>query len=454
LVGHVLSLISAVVTVRQPVTAIAANDRGALALTADEVRLLDGEGFPLRGFALGQPPPRARARRGGERDGFAAAAGVLSDGDFNDAYDPDSDVEDPENILVEDDAATKRARPDRRTPSTVVALAVAGKLAWMGRADGLWRAELEGERTTRVLPEVSGPIHAVAVGVDGRTVVAASDQGLFRSRDEGETFQRVASLDGAVARLAVTASGVALVLDGRGLRRIGADQTVAQPVPLLDANDVSACGDVALVLSGGRLFAIADGGAGEPTALDGTGPPDAQRITCSPDGALWVGYRPGLWTSIDQGRSWVARDDLPPAPVADVSVTKRSLWLAGPSGLVVLPRVPVIQPPPLAGASRELLPVSRVRPPSWHWWLPALPRVDLGFASAQSSTRHDVRAFLLVTFSFDGHRALLADRRRFDAEYARHAQRDESERVLMGNGGTFGSLDDDERRALAQVLEE
>ena len=35
------------------------------------------------------------------------------------------------------------------------------------------------------------------------------------------------------------------------------------------------------------------------------------------------------------------------------------------------------------------------------WWLVALPRVDFGFAAARSSSRRDVRAFVLLTFALD-----------------------------------------------------
>src|SRR3569832_1325893 len=85
--------------IRAPVAAIAVSDAGAVALADGDVRVMDATGFPVGRLPAAntqtRPSPRRRGRAAG---GFATAAGVLDDDDFNDPYDTNTANEEPENI--------------------------------------------------------------------------------------------------------------------------------------------------------------------------------------------------------------------------------------------------------------------------------------------------------------------------------------------------------------------
>lgn len=439
----------------QAVSAVAASDDGAVALTREDVRVLDGAGRLLARFPVRGAPPVASGRRSRRREatGFAAAAGVLGDDDFDDPHDADDAVEDPVNITVADDASARR-RPARAAAPPLVVLAAGGPNAWVGRGDGLWRVSFRGGGATRV----AGPVRALAAAPGGSPIVVASGDGLAWSDDGGEHFERSAGGEAAARGLAVTASGRVFTLDRGGLRRVRV-RTGDRPrvAPLVaGATDAVGCGSAALILSRDRLMLWPDG---QDDAIEGPpAPPGAAHVACGDDGAIWVAYGPALWLSADRGRSWTRRLDAPASPLAAVAVTRTALWVAGPAGLVRLPLGEDGQGPLVARPAPRPAPAALDLPPArrWSWWVSALPRVDIGFATARSSTRRDVRAFLLLSFALGGGRdAMVA--RRLDEEAAA-ARRSAETRRLLASGAPREAPDDpigaEERDATLRLLEE
>ena len=465
------ALAPAPLPIRQAVSAVAANQGGVIAVTGEDVRILDETGFPTARFLRTGAPllPPSHRRQVHRAGGFAAAAGVLDDGDFNDPHDPDSEVEDAENILVEDDAPTHR--PSRSPPGQAgVAVAVGGAFAWLGREDGLWRIPFRGGSEKVALP-AGGPVHGVAASPGGRVVAAALDDGLAWSNDGGHRFERIAGVPVRVTRMAVTDSGRVYALARGGLHRFGSGAT-AGDLLVPDAEDVVPCGDGALALAHHRIVVLAGPASGEPETNQTTDgatevpqagplvPPGANRLACAPDGALWIAYGAALWTSADRGQSWTPRDDLSVTfAIGAVSVTRRSLWVASGAGLAVLPLRPgdgaglggAVASSPLASLGGDVPPR-----PRWRWWLAAFPSVELGFATARSNTRRDVRAFVLLSFTFDPHRSLRAERQ-LEAETRDAQARDQAQRWLTRDMRAELRLDPvaaEERDATLRLLDD
>ena len=233
--------------------------------------------------------------------------------------------------------------------------------------------------------------------------------------------------------------------------------------------DVTTCGNEALALWNRRLAVLAGTVASRDDERDDFAadlslvpagpmvPPGAERVACSPDGAVWVAYGAALWISHDRGQSWQARPDVSATfPIASVAVTRLALWVAGPAGLAVLP-LHEAAASLHAAPSRPSFRLSAVEgsPPRWRWWLAALPRVDLGFASARSTTRRDLRAFVLLSFAFDPQRDVRAERQ--VAENARAARRREAaQKAQLQREGEDSALDPiavEERDATSRLLD-
>jgi len=462
-----------------PVSAVAANGVAALALTDDEVRLIDATGFPLRRFPRESRPsavaPRRHAR---SRSGFPAA-GVLDDGDFNDPHDPDSEIEDADNILVEDPPPARRHASAR--PSTAAVSLAAGEDAlWVGREDGLWRLSLAGAAERVALP-AAGPVRRLATGAKGRVIVAALDGGVVRSDDGGAHFDRLPEAAVTMTGLAVTESGQAYALAAEGVLRLESGAAAQLIAPR--AGELTACGNEALALVERWLVVVSGSGLSpaneraesqrdrerDPGRNPGCNPgwsmapPGVERLACSPDGSTWVAYGAALWVSDDRGHTWTARDDLGSAfPITAVAVGPAALWVAGGGGLALLPlRAPSPCPasgarPPFTGPSARG-DVADHRLPVGHcpWWLAALPRVDLDLTTARSSTRHELRAFVLLTFTLDPRRDAGAERRlealARAAERRASAQRGLAETVA--GGGERDPIAGEERDAVARLLE-
>ena len=392
---------------------------------------MDATGFPV-GSLPDLQAPRSGPRRGPGRvvPGFAAAAAVLDDEDFNDPHDPDTEIEDPENILVDDDPSA-HPRGLALPAVTGVVVAVGEASAWVGRGDGLWRLPFSGGAERIALPS-AGAVRQLASSADGRVIVAALDGAIVRSDDGGARFEPVADAPAGVSRLVVTGGGRAYALAGDELSRLAIGPG-DRAVVLHHVADVTACGDGALLLVNGRLTIMPDAPASSIAGRDNQGddrpddaspalPPGADRLACSPEGGTWVAYGSALWVSEDRGRSWRVREDVNPAfPIAAVAVTHLSLWVGGRAGLATLP----LRTAPAAGAAPRpgfmSAEVAEAALPHRRWWLPALPRIDLGFAMARSNSRRDVRAFVLLSFSFDPGRDARAERR--VAAAARASQR-------------------------------
>jgi len=453
--------------IRVPVWAVAANDAAALALTDDDVRLIDASGFPVRRFARESKPSRASLRRQARAGTGFPAAGVMDDGDFNDPHDPDSEIEDADNILVGDPPPAHR-RAGVMAANAAVSLAAGRDSLWVGRADGLWRLSAEG-RAERVALPAAGPVRRLTAGAEGRVIVAALDGGVVRSDDGGARFHLLAEAPGAVTSLAVTGSGHAYALTGEGVVRLES----GSPPQLVSrgGGDLTACGNDALALVERWLVVVsrADRSPADERAKDQRdpertiAPPGVERLACSPDGTTWVAFGAALWVSDDRGHNWTARDDLGSAfPIAAVAVGPAALWVAGPGGLALLPlRAP--SPSPACGAARPFRgPTVRADAadhglPAGHspWWLAALPRLDLDLTTARSSTRHEVRAFVLLSFTFDPRRDSGAERR-LEALARAAERRASAQRALEGTvpgGGELDRIATEERDAVARLLD-
>jgi hypothetical protein len=237
-------------------------------------------------------------------------------------------------------------------------------------------------------------------------------------------------------------------------------------VDLPDATEVTACGSEVVVREGGWLTAIDDRGdtdrildvAGDlvtPAVLDRqAAPPETERLVCSADGGLWLSFQPRLWVSVDRGRSWAAREEPSPAPVTAVAITRQRIWLGGAAGLYGLPieaGSALVQA--RSPANKGMLSVDD-RVPAWRWWMSVLPRIDLDFAVARSSSRRDVRAFFLLTFLLDGHRAWTNERGRLAVEQARRRQAERFSRATEGCCDELDCGDAAERDALVQARAE
>jgi len=451
--------------IRAPVAAIAVSDAGAVALADGDVRVMDATGFPVGRLPAAdtrtRPSPRRRARAAG---GFATAAGVLDDDDFNDPYDADSAIEDPENI-IEEDVPRPRRRDRLLAPAAGLSLAAGGASAWVGRGDGLWRLPFAGGAERVALP-VAGPVRQVASSADGRVVVAALDGAMLRSDDGGGRFQDIPGAPARAHRLVVTGGGQAYALSGDAVWRLGGSP--GGDLVLRGADDITACGDEALALVNGRLVVVR-GAPGQRGGADQTddgvslpagpaGPAGAARLACSPDGGVWIAYGIALWISEDRGRSWQARDEIAPTtPIAAVAVNGLAIWVAGGTGLAVLPlRPPSVTSTPLTSSCASALDrASGDGTPHWRWWFAALPRVDLDFAAARSTTRREVRAFVLLSFFLDPHRDARVERQAVAAARAED-QRRAAQRAQQRNAAAEQRLDAigmEEREAISRLLD-
>lgn len=453
--------------VRTPVSAVAANETSALALTGNEVRIMDRAGFPLGRFPCSSAPSPLPRRRPAQREGgFRAAAGIVDDDDFNDPHDPDSDIEDPENLLVEDRPTDRRhARAVPRANG--VAIAIGPSSAWVGRDDGLWRLSFTASAERVTLP-VTGPVRQLAASPNGLVIVAALDRAIVWSDDGGAHFVRAQDAPVRVSRLLATDEGRAYALGGDRLWRLQKDAPGVEVISH-GAGDVTACGPRVLALVDRRLVML-------PRSLTSPGgerpdrgnfdeaplaPPGADRVGCSPDGATWVAYGAALWVSEDHGHTWTGRDDGGATfAVAAVAVTHLALWVAGDAGLAILPlHGPSTATAESAASLRAIVSGAGGEQPlpwrsRWRWWLPALPRVDVGFAAASSNTRRDVRAFVLLSFTFDPRRDTRGERR-LDADARALARREATQRSLARRAPADERRDPiaaEERDAMSRLL--
>jgi hypothetical protein len=85
----------------------------------------------------------------------------------------------------------------------------------------------------------------------------------------------------------------------------------------------------------------------------------------------------------------------------------------------------------------------------------ALPRVDVGFATAESNTRRDVRAFVLLSFAFDPDRASRAQRQLEAGVRAAERRSEPPSWLAQGSPDEDGlePLATEERAAVSRLLE-
>ena len=475
---------------REPVVALAGAGQEVVAVTkGGSVLLFDPQGAVRHRLMVG-PAPGGRGHRrrsNGTRDSFAIAAGLLSDGDFNDPYDVDSEVEDPENLFLDGPAGTHHPGPvPEAAPTSWPIVAAAGRTAWIADGDGLARFDLAADvPTERHLASAGGSWRALAASADGRWLVGVSGGWLVRSADAGDTFAVVVPIDGPIGRLAVTDAGDVLAVGGGEVQVLAS--TLDRPRMSLRGTDVCASGQRAFTLGDGRL-AVREGPIeiGRPAideAVDrkslpsaagdgarGAGgaaiPDDVDRLACAEDGARLAVYGARLWTSADGGSRWSARSDLPPGPIAAVAMTAGTLWVGTASGLWTLSRAAPAPPaanqrtstaeqPLLEGGASSPIPATSRLPRRAPWWLEALPRLELGFAAAEAQARRDVRAFFLLTFALgeQGRGGLRRQRFALEALWQDQAVSARASALARPSSGEVDALEREERATLARILE-
>lgn len=466
----------------QPIRALAAGGTRVAALTGrGEVVIFDLEGRVRRRIGA-SPPIATEGRRRGPpaasgRDGFAIGAGVMDDGDFNDPYDVDSDVEDPENVFLDERAGERRPRRRRPAVAGPTMVAAGGQSVWIAGPGGLARFDDDDlevgarEQAPRTRSGGGGVWEALAASTDGRWVAGARDGWLVRSSDGGETFAILGPLGDPPGRLAISDEGTVFLIDRQAPN--GADVgDRADVVSISSAStiDVVTCGRRAVLLEAERLRVLGAADDEHPIPIIDESPPaETAGVACGgASGLRLVAYGPRLWTLAAGEGSWSRRDELPALPIVSAVVARDSVWVATAAGLWVLPVVAppeaVVQgvgdkgaakhlpaPPSLAlGATGRWPPESRLA-----WWAPALPRIDVGFAAAAANDHREVRAFVLLTFIFEGERGWARQRRRLSFEDAAWRRASLGMLVSLSHPPVAGSdpIDQEERAALAHVLE-
>ncbi len=462
---------------------LAASHVGIVSLVDGVPRVFDQLGRPVRTI----PPPSHTHERGQARavglSGPSAPLvlpGTTADSGWVVPYDPDDVDYRDDPRLADEVGATRRSRSQDRSKSAPASAPVRGLVvagggyAWMVRADGLWRIDLENGAAARALASTGNGMRAVAVSPDGGTVAAVNATELLRSRDGGTTFDVLGSIPTAPAAVAATRTGNLFIVDHYGVRMVRSDRIEMERVELPGARDVAPCADEAIVLANGAVYTISDASISLPVRPIATAPPGADRIACPPAGSPWFAWGFGLWTSNDRGRSWTPRSDLPSVPILDVAVTSFTVWIATTSGLVGLPIAgstttldqsaghrhsssPTSAPPPPQGfADATSLPLPR------QWWRTALPRIDVSVTSShatstsgQTTARREFCAWIVATFTLDRRQPIPhpSDDARENSQ--RRAVREQTRALLAATPFVPNDpLADEERRELARILEE
>lgn len=392
-----------------PVMAIGAGPSRLLVATPRDVLLLDRHGRIVRRLPL-EASSVSQARPAVADDPFAIAAGLSGADDFDEAYDVDLDVEDAENVT----GRWTRGAPRRRPPpvpaqAAATVVSVDERFAWWGTPDGLWRTDLEGVGAVKVLRAQGDGVRALATSPDGRRVMVLSDGVMLRSLDGGNTFGRLFPVAGGRADVAMTTTGTAFVLDTSGLQRLPIDSTTPDRMGVPEVTALASCGTRALLVAAGTIFVVEDG-RNEPTPIPGATQVDRPiKVTCSTDGRLWAALGTNLWMSHDGGRAFVPLPDQPAA--SGLAATQDGVWMATNFGLWFESGQPPVFPTETPPRQRDISPQAgspMIR--DVPWWLFVLPRVDIGFVSAQSSRQRDLRAFALLTFTLDRNAARAIER--------------------------------------------
>ena len=358
------------------------------AVRAGEVRVLAEDGRTLLRLGLSPADDGPRSARRSE--------------DVLEQYDiPEEDRDSAYAEAVVEDESSLRERRDQRPGDEgeasraplLAAAASAGQL-WIADGRTLWQVSAEG----RARPVATLEQRFDHLAVTEERIVAALGPRLLESRDGGLTFQRLAEADGSVRALTAWGSRVAwataaqlTVLDGTGTTTL----------PLARATELRACGASLLAAGPTGLLIVSPGGT---TTTAG----DARRIACANGTWVLVGSR--LLVSTDEGRTFTARTDLPPAQLLDAAVGQRCLWLATGAGLFCLGDG-AGDPPALAGPPGWLLERrDRAR------WAPFLPRLTVLAGATLRPGRQELRAVAYADFPLGAGSARLPPPQRLVAQ--------------------------------------
>jgi len=395
----------------------------ALAIAGDRIAAIRHEQivvFRAAGEMLGRldhehgPAPAIAKKRRADAGEVLDLAGI-----------PDDDLEsDAAEAVLDDEGAGAPGGRRRATLETADAadapardgsagaprlLAASEQRLWIGGDDGLAILAADPDapalplRTLAVGPRRL-PLSMLAVAPGGADLAALAGNHLLHSSDGGSSWSLLAVL--AARPRAIEISG-----DGRDVYLLDDDGVAIvahrQRTPIFDgrAYHLVRCGDELLILAADGVYAWRSDRGLEPR-----GPRvPARRLACAaavPDLVLAFGAE--LLASIDGGRTWHARDDLPAAAIDCVAIAPDRLWLGTASGLFVVPLAPPARtddgpPGRIAGAATGApagaqgwspAPLPRASP-----WAGLLPRVSLVAAASATRPGGDRReVWLLLTF--------------------------------------------------------
>jgi len=394
----------------------------ALAIAGDRVAAIRREEvvvFRASGEMLGRldhehgPAPAAAKRRHANAGEVLDLAGIPDDDLESDAAEEALDDESAGSSGARRRAPMESAADGARVPRDGGAgaprlLAASDHRLWIGGGDGL--AMLAAEPDTPALP-----LHALAVGMrrlplsalaaapGGADLAALAGNHLLRSSDGGASWFLLAVLAARPRAIEISADGRDVyLLDDDGVAIVAHRQRT----PIFDgrAYHLLRCGDELLILTADGVYAWrADRG------LEPRGPRvPARRLACaasSPDLVLALGSE--LLASLDGGRTWRARDDLPALAIDCVAVGADRLWVGTASGLFVVPLAPPARRDDVpanrvdaaaigafADAHRALPSLASASP-----WQGLLPRVSLVAAASATRPGGDRReVWVLLTF--------------------------------------------------------
>ena len=281
-----------------------------------------------------------------------------------------------EALVDEESTLRDRGVPAIESDSTAApALAASATDLWIAVGQTLWRVDQDGR--ARRLATFGQRLDLLAAGPDGR-LLAASGPRLWLSRDEGLTFDRLTEADGPV-RAVAAGDGFLAWATAAQLTRVEVGRMITQP--LSSPRDLRACGPRLLVLDARGLVVVGADARVLPAGRE------AARVACG--GGTWVLVGRRLLVSSDEGRSFAARGDLPPAVTLDAAVGPRGLLVATEAGLHGLPA----QEGPPGPAPRKI--VLGLPPPGW---APYLPRLTLAARADFTAGRDELRALAYADF--------------------------------------------------------
>jgi hypothetical protein len=335
---------------------------------------------------------------------------------------PDDDLESDvaEEALDDEGAGARRRAPtvepagdsahgtSDRSAGAPRLLAASEHRLWIGGADGLATLAAEPDAPALPLRAVAVgtrrlPLSALAVAPGGDDLAALAGNHVLRSSDGGSSWSLLAVLAARPRAIEISADGSdVFLLDDDGVAIVAHRQRT----PILDgrAYHLVRCGDELLILAADGVYAWRSDRGLEPRSAR----IPARRLACAaaaPDLVLALGS--DLYASLDGGRTWRVRDDLPAPPIDCLAIGADRLWVGTASGLFVVPLAPPARsddapPDRVEAAPIGALADTRRPPPSLPRaspWAGLLPRVALVAAASATRPGGDRReVWLLLTF--------------------------------------------------------